>query len=134
MSLDETIMEIKEDEGFRGQPYLDHLGNPTIGYGTLLPLSKAESVLLLRHRLLSKENELMLVPVFRQANIEVRSILLNMAYQMGVKGVLKFKKMVKALEDHDYEEAAKEMLDSTWAAQTPKRAQSLANSMKAIKD
>ena len=28
------IEELKEDEGFRATVYLDHLGLPTIGYGT----------------------------------------------------------------------------------------------------
>jgi lysozyme len=134
MTLDETIMALKDDEGFNGSPYLDHLGNPTIGYGTLLPLSRAESVLLLRHRLIQKENDLMLSTTFRQANADARSILLNMAYQLGTKGLLKFKKMLQALDEHDYEEASVQMLDSKWATQTPERANRLADLMRNIKD
>ena len=47
----------------------------------------------------------------------------SMIYQLGVKGVLNFKNMWKALKAEDYEKAAKEAMDSKWARQTPNRAQ-----------
>jgi lysozyme len=49
-----------------------------------------------------------------------------MAYQMGVDGVLKFKKMMIALQAENYEAAYKEALNSKWAQQTPERAQRVA--------
>ena len=49
--LDAAVPAIKEAEGFRGEPYDDTRGNPTIGYGTKLPLTEAEGELLLRYRL-----------------------------------------------------------------------------------
>ena len=60
------------------------------------------------------------------------NILYNMVYQMGVKGVLNFKNMIKALEAKDYKRAGDEMLDSKWAKQTPARANRLSKAMKAI--
>ena len=132
--IDNIVAQLKEHEGFRGQPYDDHLGNPTIGYGTLLPLSKAESVMLLRHRLISKAEELFeRSEIYRQASEEVRFVVLNMAYQLGVNGVLKFRLMWRALEQHDYRKASVEMLDSRWATQTPNRAFALAKIMSEIK-
>jgi lysozyme len=53
-----------------------------------------------------------------------------MAYQMGVVGVLKFKKMLLAIKDKNYALASHEMLDSTWAIQTSNRAKELAAQMK----
>ena len=50
-ALDAAVPAIMAAEGFRGQPYDDTRGNPTIGYGTKLPLTRAEGELLLRHRL-----------------------------------------------------------------------------------
>ena len=44
-----------------------------------------------------------------------------MSYQLGFSGLLKFKKMFKALENMNYEEAANEMLDSKWHLDTPSR-------------
>lgn len=50
----------------------------------------------------------------------------NMAYQLGVSGVLRFRKMLEALRAGDREKAAEEALDSAWATQTPERAQRVA--------
>ena len=51
-----------------------------------------------------------------------RDALLNMAFQMGTAGVMKFKKMLAALDDKDWQRAKGMALDSAWAKQTPKRA------------
>ena len=133
--IDKLVAKIKEHEGYRGSTYLDHLGNPTIGYGTLEPISMAEATVLLRSRLLQKEKELNdRSEIFRQSNSEVKYILLNMAYQMGTTGLLKFKRTFKHIENHDYILASLEMLDSTWAIQTPNRARELSGLMSKIKD
>ena len=52
---------------------------------------------------------------------------MNMAYQMGVPGLLRFKKMLSALEAGDWKTAEKEALDSLWARQTPRRAREVAS-------
>ena len=36
------VRRLKSEEGFRAKVYKDHLGKPTIGYGTLLPLTDRE--------------------------------------------------------------------------------------------
>ncbi|MDA3909508.1 MAG: hypothetical protein PF437_10515 [Sulfurimonas sp.] len=41
----------------------------------------------------------------------------EMAYQMGLSGLLKFRKTWKYLEEHEFEKAAVEMLDSKWYRQ-----------------
>ena len=56
---------------------------------------------------------------------EAWDILFNMTYQLGARGFVNFKKMIKALEKQDYKTAAKEGLDSLWAKQTPNRAKRL---------
>ena len=135
MNIDNLLLELKEHEGFSGIPYNDSLGNQTIGFGTLLPLSKVEATVLLRMRLLNKEEELIIKePRYLNLKDEVKEIILNMAYNIGVAGVMKFRKMWLALEDHDYEKASKEMLASKWHIQVPNRAEKLAGKMKKIKD
>ncbi len=53
-----------------------------------------------------------------------KDVLISMAYQIGVNGLLKFKKTWKYLEGGMYEEASNEMLDSEWARDdSPERAQ-----------
>jgi len=48
--------------------------------------------------------------------------LINMAFQLGVNGLMKFKKMIRAMEIGHYDRAYTEALDSKWAKQTPNRA------------
>lgn len=126
------IEDLKHDEGFRGNPYTDTEGNLTIGYGTKLPLSRKEAEVLLKMRL----DETIEDVNSRLSHLNIRKeawdILYNMAYQLGVGGLLKFKKMLKALEKQDYKTAAKEGLDSLWARQTPNRARRLMAKMERL--
>ena len=121
------IDELKDSEGFRGMPYDDHLGNPTIGYGTLLPISPAEGELLLKHRLEISTEQLGHALAVR--GIEAATLppgpwqaLRDMAYNMGVPRLMGFKRMLAAIEKEDWPTARAEALDSKWAQQVPNRA------------
>lgn len=57
------------------------------------------------------------------------SVLVNMAFQMGVNGLMKFKKTIKYFNAKDYKACSVEMLDSSWAKQTPNRANRLSQQM-----
>ena len=52
-----------------------------------------------------------------------------MAFQLGIGGLLKFKRALGSIEDGQYKEASMEMLDSLWAQQTPERAKRLSKQM-----
>jgi len=134
MNLDKVIEELKQDEGFEGMPYEDSLGIPTIGYGIKLPLSEEEAEILLKHRLDKKILEISeKEPFFLDLPETAQEVIANMAYQLGVGGVLQFKKMWAALKNRDYQKAADEMLDSNWAReQTPNRAKRLAEIMRSL--
>ena len=127
------VEDIKNEEGFKGVVYKCTEGFDTIGYGTKLPLTKEEATLLLEYRLGKLKSELNSSLYALEAPAEVWDILYNMAYQLGVPGLLKFGKFIKALQNKDYSQASIEMLDSKWASQTPNRAKRLADRMKAIK-
>ena len=117
------ITSIKKNEGFSSKPYLDTTGHLTIGYGTKLPITKKEAELLLFHRLVEKIKELeKKYPKFNNLDGLVQMMLIEMSYQMGVKGVLSFTDMLKHLENENYDLAYKEGLDSLWYRQTPNRA------------
>ena len=45
-----------------------------------------------------------------------------MCFNLGIVKLLKFEKMIKALEQKNYSQAAKEALHSKWASQVGKRA------------
>ena len=63
-----------------------------------------------------------------------RRVLIDMAFNLGVSGLLSFQNMIGALEVGNYEVAAEEMLDSKWAEQVGKRAERLAMMMKNNED
>lgn len=126
------IDDIKQEEGFKGTVYKCTEGFDTIGYGTRLPLSEKEAEMILEYRLNILKSNLSSSLYMLDIDKKAWDILYNMVYQMGVKGVLNFKNMIKALEAKDYKRAGDEMLDSKWAKQTPARANRLSKAMKAI--
>jgi len=129
----ELINDIKRDEGFEPMPYNDHLGYPTIGYGTKLPIDDKEAELLLVKRLGETYDELRKrAGIFDDLPEEVQNILLNMAYNLGVPRLMGFKRMWAALGRRDYITAAKEMRDSLWYRQVGRRAERLAQKMENI--
>ena len=135
MNIDNVVIELKEHEGYRGEVYKDTLGFDTVGYGCKMPITRAEATFLLRHRLMAKEEELKrLEPRYMKANGEVKAILLNMAYQIGVKGLLGFRNMLKSIENHEYVEASIHGLDSKWHKQTQNRANDLMDRLARVKD
>ena len=130
--MDSIIEQLKKHEGFEGDVYADSLGFDTIGYGTLLPIDEEEAELLLRHRFTKMISELVKrKPAISSYDSDVKEVLYNMCYQLGVNGLLGFKKMFLALDNKDYVTASEEGLDSRWAKQTPNRALEL---MKILKD
>jgi lysozyme len=130
----ELEKQLKEHEGFRGMPYDDSLGYPTIGYGTKLPINEDEAELIMKYRLEQKRDELIIaMPFVYNLPDDKQKVLYEMSYQMGVRGVLLFKRMWSALKSGDFEKAADEMLDSKWAVQTPSRAKKLSEIMRGKK-
>ena len=129
------IEDLKAEEGFgnKGNVYKCTEGFDTIGYGTKLPINEEEATLLLEYRLnKTRANLLSSLYNYNLPN-EVWDILLNMSYQLGVGGVLKFKKMLEALKNKDYVEASKQGMDSLWAKQTPNRAKRLMDRLSKVK-
>ena len=59
--------------------------------------------------------------------MDIQDALCEMAYQMGVAGLLGFKNTLALIKERKYTQAAENMLKSKWATQTPKRAREIAN-------
>jgi lysozyme len=59
-----------------------------------------------------------------------KGVLIDMCFNMGWGTFSKFKKMLAALENKDYEEAAKQMQDSAWFRQVGHRAIKLITAMR----
>jgi len=58
-----------------------------------------------------------------------RDAVINMCFQLGVNGAMKFKLMLNALERSDWVAAKAHALDSSWAKQTPERAERVAEQL-----
>lgn len=132
-SIQELVEELKEDEGFEPMPYVDTTGHPTIGYGTKLPIDHVEAQLLLEKRLSDVMAELReRLGFFDELPAAAQSILLNMAYNLGVPRLMSFKRMIAALDERDFKKAAKEMRNSLWYRQVGRRAERLAQKMETL--
>jgi len=125
-----------KDEGFRAKVYLDHLGFPTIGYGTRvseLKVTAIEAERWLDAELDEKEERLRKIVLYDTLSIARKNVIRSMAYQMGVRGVLKFRNMWVAIGNKDFNEAGAQMRDSQWWRDpaTRKRAERMSRRMTA---
>lgn len=124
--------QLRRDEGFRLKPYRDTVGKLTIGCGRNLDdkgISGAEALMLLDNDIAEVTASLQGFPWFRALDEVRQGVLVNMGF-MGIGKLLEFRQMIAALEALDYEQAAAEMLDSTWAGQVKGRAIRLAQQMR----
>jgi len=129
--MNELLERVLLHEGFKAKPYLDTLGVSTFGHG-LTYITKAESKNIVKARLEGIWDELAQDEWITELPEPVRAVLIEMAFQLGMNGLSKFKKMWLALKLNDFESAAEEMLDSLWAKQTPERAQELSDIVRNI--
>ncbi len=59
-----------------------------------------------------------------------QAVLYNMAFNLGINGLLSFKNTLNMIKNGEYESASEGMLNSKWAVQVGYRARELANQMK----
>ncbi len=126
--------QIRRDEGVRRHPYRDTAGKLTIGVGRNLddvPLADEEIEFLLANDIdRAATDARRLVPVFDTLSETRKAVLLNMVFNLGASRLAGFKKFLAAVNDFRYADAAREMLDSTWAQQVSERAVRLSNQMR----
>lgn len=122
---------LEQQEGFRATPYRDSRGFLTIGYGTNLDagITHDQAKALMDCQLAANEAALQAYPWFAGLDEVRRGVIENMAYNIGVSGVLEFKDMIAAIEAKDWPEAAHQMRASKWRVQVGDRALMLADIM-----
>jgi lysozyme len=130
MSIDfeKLTAELKVDEGFRGKVYKCSAGKLTIGYGWNLEdseLPERIAEMMLSYAVGDKLQSLERLSWWCGLNDARKRAIVNMAFNIGVAGVLKFKKMIAAIEREDFSQAALEMDDSRWSKQVGARADRL---------
>ena len=122
-------------EGMRLDMYKDTVDVWTIGIGRNLEdvglRSEAEAKFLLRSDISAVQKELReRLPWFEDLAPDRQQVLTNMAFNLGVTGLIRFSKTLSYVESGLYEQAADEMLRSRWADQVGKRATELSQTMK----
>lgn len=96
-------------------------------------ISDAESDLLLSNDIDFFTGELQKnLPWFNSLPEQVKIVLVDMAFNLGIAGLLKFKNTLGLIKDGKYKEASVEMLKSAWAKQVGKRAVTLSTMLKGV--
>ena len=132
----DILDDIKKHEGFEPKVYKCTEGYDTIGYGfaikdLIIDKDVADLILMKKlHKML--ERITVAFPWFANIDNQAKAVVVNMCYQLGIRGFSKFKKTIYLLETEQYEEASIEMLDSLWAKQTPNRAKELSETIRSI--
>jgi lysozyme len=129
MDFGKVKSQLREDEGVVPYAYKDSLGYLTIGVGRLIDkdkggrLSEDEIDYLLNNDINKKYNELISkLPWIKDLDEVRQGALLNMSFQMGVEGLLKFKNSLLLIQMKQYQKAASNLMMSLWAKQTTNRA------------
>lgn len=146
---------LRHDEGEKLELYKDSEGFWTIGIGRLITknpsyqealgvlssytgdmtgrITQVQSEKFLTEDILRATRSIersVLNKTYNQLNDARRMALVNMVFQLGLSGVLGFKKMIHHLQLGNWSAVAAEALDSKWARQTPNRARRVATVIK----
>lgn|SRR5574341_210531 len=136
---------LKRDEGCNLEPYKDSLGYWTIGVGHLIdrrkggqlpswiksfPITQDEADHLLDTDIMEAEGKLSDVwPPYEGQPELVKVVLVSMAFQLGIMGLMGFQRTLMAIEEKRWKDVGQGMRSSQWFKQTPKRAERLARTI-----
>ncbi|OHU85496.1 MULTISPECIES: glycoside hydrolase family protein [Pseudoalteromonas] len=130
--MEKQLQQLKRHEGFMPNAYLCTQGKQTIGYGRNLEdrgITEDEALYLLRNDLKYFTEQVESNINTSKCNPARKAVLVNMAFNLGISGLLKFKNTIAAVQAGQWETAAIEMLNSRWAVQVGSRADELADQM-----
>jgi len=142
-TYNKLLESVKKHEGYKNHVYLDTRNKRTVGVGHLCVEDFWED---------GKEYEESFLMDILQKDLQdsidgaedlckdlkisddAKILVIEMIFQLGKKGVSKFRNMWKALQEDppSYSVAATEMLDSRWAKQTSNRAKEMSDHMRSL--
>jgi lysozyme len=146
MDIEKLREQLKIDEGCVYELYNDHLGYATFGIGHLVTESDPEY----GSEIGTEVSESRVVEAFEQdcenvlrdCNIlyedfddlpeEAQQVIANMMFNMGRPRLSKFKGMKRGVDSRNWNDAADEMVDSSWYRQVTKRADRLVERIRAL--
>lgn len=134
MNREALIAQLLVDEGLRLKPYRDTVGKLTIGVGHNLDdvgITQDEAMYLLANDVRRTYGELLeALPWVTKLDDARQNVLTNMAFNLGIKGLLGFKHALACMQREAWHDAADAMLQSKWARQVGARAVRLATVMR----
>lgn len=128
--LKQVTSDLKVCEGLRLDIYRDTVGLQTIGYGWCIDRSsmreceaefRLHNDIVYHYDILNKN-----YPWFKDLSDGRKGALINMQFNLGVKGLSLFTKMLVALARGEYKLASEHALNSKWAKQVGNRAKRIA--------
>lgn len=133
--------ELRRDEGVRATPYMDTVGVRTVGVGHNMPAQPLPSSW--RFPLTDAQIDLLLAQdleaVFSGLNKRLpwwtaltpgrQRCLANMAFNLGIDGLMTFTNTLRAVKEGRYADAAAGMRASKWAKQVGKRSERMCDLM-----
>lgn len=149
LEMSEMINRLIFHEGLRLKPYICPAGKLTIGIGRNTeenPFTKEELARIgnwkngitreqaywlcqndIERCIKELRNNLIW---FEKLDAERKYALVDMCFQLGIIGLLKFKRTLGSIAKGNYELAAEQVLESKYAKQTPDRAKRISNLIK----
>ena len=138
MNIDLCKAEIKRHEGEVLEIYMDSLGYKTLGVGHLCQPNDIEydwevgtpvsqEVVDAYYEMDFRKHYYEAVNVFGDEkgfnNLpdDIQRVLVNMAFNLGGTRLSKFRNMLQACRNHDWQEMARQMQDSRWFGQVGRR-------------
>lgn len=153
--IDSIVDRVIDHEGLEPKVYKDSKGIPTIGVGFNLNRTDSNDLLksvganpskiksgkealndkqirkLLKYTLKEAKDDVnSLVKNFTSLPKSVQGVLIEMTFNLGLRGLSQFKKFLQYVEKKQWDKASKEMLNSYWSKQVGQRAVKLSNIIK----
>jgi GH24 family phage-related lysozyme (muramidase) len=127
-SSPDIYARLKQEEGFRSEPYNDTLGHKTIGYGSTDPkmlqlgkVTEPEAASALTNKVNNVDASIgkLVGNNWGSTPQPVKDSVVDLGYQTG--SLTKWPKLLESLKANNYENTAKEMQNSLVNQQTPER-------------
>lgn len=122
-TVDLVFRELKSDEGFRANKYIDTTGHETIGYGFNIDagISPYAAAALLQAQIEERLIILAKYDWYKALDPVRASVFLEVSFNVGMTGMLHFTSCIHYASIRDWPNAQKELLDSDAARKLPAR-------------
>lgn len=120
-------------EGLKLKPYRDTKGVLTIGVGRNLEakgISQDEALFMLRNDIREAVGQLEQYDWYSKLDPIRQKVIVDMCFNLGLDGLLRFRKMIAAVEAGDFRAAADQMVNSAWYQQVGARSRRLERMMR----